>query len=63
MKTRLAHYRDLHDTDALELLSILLVIWCRKNNRDPDELLPKCHIALQRFRNGECDEDRLFGNL
>lgn len=49
--------------DAIELLTDMLIVWCRENRRDPSELLPKCDIVLQRFRIGENNTDRLFADL
>jgi hypothetical protein len=63
MKPNLAECTELLDSDALELLSSLLIVWCRRNKRDPDELLPKCAVILQRYRNGEYNAERLFGDL
>jgi hypothetical protein len=37
------------DSDALELVTGLWIIWCRGNNRNPDELLSNCGVILKRF--------------
>ena len=63
LTNRLADNTDLMTQMLWSSLSLLLVIWCRAHDHDPNELLSKCDIVLQRFRNGECDEDRVFGNL
>jgi hypothetical protein len=54
---------ELVDADELDLLTDLLLLWCEKNKRNPDDLLPKCDVILQRYRNGECNADRLFMGL
>jgi len=38
-------------------------VWCEKNNRDAEELLPHCSLILQRYRNGEDTADKLFADL
>lgn len=63
MKSDLNRFTALLDADAIELLTDMLIIWCRKNKRDPSELLPKRDVILQRFRSGEYNTNRLFVDL
>jgi hypothetical protein len=51
------------DSDALELVTGLWIIWCRGNNRNPDELLSNCGVILKRFRNGESSSEDLVRDL
>lgn len=63
MKPRLDDLAEPIDVDALELLTDLLMLWCEKNSRNPEDFLPKCAIILQRYRSGETNADRLFRDL
>ena len=56
-------FKEFVDGDELTLLTDLLILWCEKNNRNPEELIPKCGIILQRYREGECEADKLFSGL
>jgi hypothetical protein len=63
MKTNKVEYEELVDADELDLLTDLLILWCERNGRNPEDLLPKCGIILQRYRSGECNADKLFAGL
>ncbi len=47
----------------LELLTDLLLVWCEKNGRAPEELLPHCSLILDRYRKGADTADTLFADL
>jgi len=51
------------EAGELELLIDLFLVWCEKNDRDAEELLPHCSLILQRYRNGEDTADKLFADL
>lgn len=51
------------EADELELLTDLLLAWCEKNARNPEELLPHCSLILQRYRSGVDVADELFAWL
>lgn len=63
MEKRETRVTEILEANELELLTDMLLLWCRKHNRDPEELIPKCGIILERYRNGECSAELLFKGL
>lgn len=51
------------EAGELELLTDLLLVWCEKNGRDAEDLLPHCSLILERYRNGADTSDKLFAGL
>jgi hypothetical protein len=63
MEKSVAGVPEFLEANELELLTDMLMLWCRKHQRDPDELIPKCRIVLERYKNGDCNADSLFEGL
>lgn len=51
MKPNLVEFAEQIDVDELELLTDLVMLWCQRHDRKPEELLPKCGIILQSYCN------------
>lgn len=63
MKPTLVEFAEQIDVEELELLTDLVMLWCQRHDRNPEELLPKCGIILQRYRSGEYNAEQLFRGL
>ena len=51
------------DAGELELLTDLLLLWCEKNGRNPEDLLHHCSLILERYRSGADTAENLFEGL
>lgn len=63
MTTKTIESNEQLDANELDLLTDLLIAWCRVYDRDPEDLLPKCSVILRRYRNGVIEADQLFHGL
>jgi hypothetical protein len=63
MQNETAKIAEQVQVDELELLTDLLLVWCEKNGRDAEELLPHCSLILERYRSGADTADKLFNGL
>lgn len=63
MKPNLVEFAERIDVDELERLTDLVMLWCQRHDRNPEDFLPKCGVILQRYRSGETNADRLFRDL
>lgn len=63
MRNEIAKIADQVQVEELELLTDLLLVWCEKNDRKPEDLLPHCSLILERYRSGAYTADKLFAGL